>query len=315
MTNEKPNIVWYGIVFAIGAVVAGAVATWLSSNLVYPTADAEQQWLNEFWSRFQVMFLLSVLIERSVETYLKVSQQNGGERINPRTLAIEKTDASQPAMIAALAISVLVALAGVRIIETLVDLESSTTFFKAAVWRGIDVFVSAGLLAGGADLFHKVAEVISGGLVRLRSEIGGTPLSQSLAKSDSALSVTDSFMAIKTYTIVINRSAAPSEEGTLLFKDGNLTVNAKCWWDKKNRIEPGHYLSCSKTHMQSLGDRAIYLPEAVSTVTGAKEIFLHHGVGPENSLGCIAIETAKFEQIWNHIQPLNGRNVTVDIKD
>lgn len=315
MNQKKPNIFVYGVVFVIGALTAGTVATWLSSDLAYPIVDSENQWLNPFWSRFQVMFLLAVLIERSVETYLNATQRNGTERLDVQSGTIIKTDASQSAMIAALIISMLVALSGVRIIETLVDMRDGASLLKSAVWHGIDVIVSAGLMAGGADLFHQVAQVITGGLVRLRSEIRGTSVDRAVLQSQEESTAFHALQSIRTYRIDIMRAKAPGEEGVLTFKDGIDMIQAKCWWDKNNRIDKGAYLNCSKTHMASSGYEAIYLPDAVSKVTGANEIFLHHGSGPQNSLGCIAVEKAKFDQLWNHIKPLNGRNITVNVVD
>ena len=229
-------------------------------------------------------------------------------------------------MVAALVLSVLVALSGVRIIETLVTLDVNAGFLKSAVWYGVDIMVSAGLMAGGADLFHKLAEVITSGLDRVRSNFRGDSTSGVPARIDaqtfqtlrhrSSLPEPASVLPSKTYIVNIARPVgADIEEGTIEFKDGGVTISATCWWDKANRIDAGTYMRCSKTHMATVGIEAIYLPDAVSKVTGAKEIFIHRGSSPDNSNGCIAVEVSAFATLWQHIKPLNGQNVTVVIKD
>lgn len=325
-TEGTPNFLVYAFVFAACALVAGFAGYWLKGDLTFVTPDTAGTWLTHFWGRFQVLFILAVLIERSVETYLNATRQNGQEFFDPQTNVVVKTqDAKQPAMIAALVLSVLVALSGVRIIETLVTLDVNAGFLKSAVWYGIDIMVSAGLMAGGADLFHKVAEVITSGFDRMRSTLrgesrGGVPpridtqTFQTLRQSSVAGPAIAS--PSKTYTINIARPiGAEVQEGTLEFKDGGVTINTTCWWDKNNRIDAGSYTRCSKTHMATLGIEAIYLPDAVSKVTGAKEIFIHRGASPANSNGCIAVETSAFTTLWEHIKPLNGQNVTVIIRD
>lgn len=324
MSASKPlGLVHYALVFGIGAFMAGLLASWLTGNLSFVATDAAGNWLMTFWGRFQVMFVLSVLIERSVETYLNATRQNGESAIDAVTGNTVKTkDAKQAAMQAALVLSVLVALAGVRVIETLVQLDASASVIKAAVWHGIDILVSAGLMAGGADLFHKIASVITSGLELFRSNLQGStpknvsaPVDARTVELTHRRSVATSLLATKTYSILISRQAAPAEEGLLEFADGGLKITAKCWWDKNNRIDADVYLNCSKTYMATSLLEGIYLPDAKSKVTGLHEIFLHRGSSPDNSLGCIAVNESDFNTLWNHISPLNGRNVTVTIKD
>ncbi len=320
---RNPNLLTYALVFGVGALLAGFAASWFKGDLTFVDYDAAGAWLTTFWGRFQIMFVLSVLIERSVETYLNVTKQNGEEAVDPQSGSVVKvSDAKKAAMQAALVLSALVALAGVRIIETLVTLDAGAGPFKSAVWHGIDILISAGLMAGGADLFHKVAQLISDGLTRMRSGLRVQAPQAFLSANQSLMehsldrnALLASVLVAKTYSIVVVRPAAPAEEGALEFKDGALTINAKCWWDKNNRILANTYLRSSKTYMATLGIEGIYLPDAVSQVTGAKEIFLHRGSSPDNSNGCIAVEEVAFNAIWNQISPLNGRNVTVVVKD
>ncbi|MCS6758937.1 MAG: hypothetical protein MO852_07855 [Candidatus Devosia euplotis] len=280
--------------------------------------------MGEFWSRFQMMFVLAVLIERSVETYLKVTEQDGRSFYDStQNLEVKTQDATQAAMIAALILSILVAAAGGRIIATLVTLSDNADIFKATVWNGVDVMVSAGLMAGGADVFHRVAEIIAGELARIETSTktgrANTPARKiDLASCQAMVSAAAMAepKAARTFTISIARPAASSaDEGELEFTDSGLAFKARCWWDPKNRIDAGTYTRCSRTHMAASGLEAIYLPDAVPKMTGAKEIFIHGGRGPDKSLGCIVVESALFAKLWQHIEPTNGFNITVIVSD
>lgn len=314
------NFTKYAAIFLFATLVAGLLGTWLGADLKFPdNADG----MAAFWSRFQVLFVLSVLIERSVEIYLKATEQNGAEFYDAdNRITVKTRDATQPAMIAALVLSVLVAAIGARIISPLVTLDGNVDKWKSIVWNGVDIMVSAGLMAGGSDLFHKVAELITSGLDRLKSNVKGQSRGGQVQQVDPgtyrsilALRATPT-AASKSYSISISRpKGANVSEGTLSFIDSTFAITAKCWWDINNRIDAGTYTKCSKTHMASLGYKAVYLPDAVSKVTGAKEIFIHHGAGPENSLGCIAVETAQFDKLWDRLGLEEGFNVTVVVSD
>lgn len=315
------NFVRYAVIFILGALAAGLLGAWLSDDLSFP--EMNETGLAAFWARFQVLFILSVLIERSVETYLKATEQDGTEFYDAgNDVTIKTKDATQAAMVAALVLSVLVAAVGARIISPLVQLSDSVSVWKSIVWNGVDIMVSAGLMAGGSDLFHKVAGVIVGGLDQLKSGMRGRvgrgpsqkldPVTYQTMFAGRAISPATA----KTFTISVSRPKADTaSEGTLSFVDGGFAVTAKCWWDTGNRIDAGTYTRCSKTHMGTYGYKAVYLPDAVSKVTGAKEIFIHHGTGPGNSLGCIAVDTPQFEKLWARLSPEDGFNITVIISD
>lgn len=334
ISEGRPNLLTYALIVGGGALAAGSMGYWLKSNLVFVSVDDAGAWLDPFWGRFQIMFVIAVLIERSVEVYLKATDKNGAEYYDfSRNIVVKTRDASQAALLAALIIGVLVAVSGIRIIETLVTLTVApgagfwNGFVKSSIWYGIDILVSAGLLAGGADVMHKVAEVLIGGLDRLKLAIrgesrDGIPARTAAIASASWIPVSStsamysSMAASKTYTVRISRpKGADVEEGTLDFTDGGVTIKAKCWWDKSNRIDAGTYTKCSKTHMDTAKIEAIYLPDAVSKKSGEKEIFVHRGASPANSLGCIAVDSDFFATLWNHLAPLNGFNITVIVAD
>lgn len=317
----------YGLLVVVVVLVAGLLGWWLGSELRFKVPPTGQSVAGLFWERFQVMFIVAVLIERSVEVYLKATSQDGTERYDALTNTVIKTkDASQQAMIAGLFLGVLVAACGVRIINTFATLSTDAGVFESIAWHGVDIFVSAGLMAGGADLFHKLAEVIVGGLDSAKQWAKGRTAGGSAAQTldvangatvFSGRSLPGTFVAAaKSYTIEIQRPIGSQvDKGTLTLVDGGLSIKSDCWWDPNNRIDSGTYTKCSKTVMDSLKHDAIYLPDAISKVSGKKEIFIHHGTSSTNSLGCIAVDTENFKTIYAHIKPMNGQNVTVVVKD
>lgn len=174
------SLIAYGLLIVVAVVVTGLLGSWIGADLTFKVPPSGQSMVSVFWERMQIMFIISVLIERSVEVYLKATGQDGTETYNPNSNTLEKLkDASRPAMLAAMFISLLVAICGVRIVNTFATLPTSPDPLQSVVWHGVDIFVSAGLMAGGADLFHKLAEVIVGGLDSARRWAGGqTPGSQ-----------------------------------------------------------------------------------------------------------------------------------------
>ncbi|MHC4400795.1 MAG: peptidoglycan-binding domain-containing protein [Planctomycetota bacterium] len=107
-------------------------------------------------------------------------------------------------------------------------------------------------------------------------------------------------------------------KGTLTFSSGGVSVNTTCWWDPDNVINKGTYKKCSKTRMATKKDSVtkekrpgIYLPDAISKVTGQRSIFIHEGSNPKWSDGCIVIKRSDLMKMWNAISPADGENVTV----
>ncbi len=87
-------------------------------------------------------------------------------RANFNVAAKQAADAKRPASIAALTLGVLIAIVGVRILDTIGTL-SATSIWATAIWNGVDVVLSGGLLAGGSFLIHEVTETISGAIKRV----------------------------------------------------------------------------------------------------------------------------------------------------
>jgi hypothetical protein len=313
------NLFFYGLIVVVAVAVAGLLGQWLGADLKFALPEG-QTVAGAFWERFQVLFLMAVLIERSVQVYLKASDQDGIEIYQASTNTVIKVrDASKPSMIAGLFVSILVAICGVRIINTFAGLPPDVSLLRSMAWNGVDVVVSAGLMAGGSDLFHKLTDIIESVLDsanrRAKGQTSDGVAAQTVTVA-SAAQMNVSLAAARSYTIHINRPIGKDvDQGTLTFRDGGVSITSACWWDPGNRIKADTYRNCSKTVMATRPIDAIYLPDAVSKDSGDNQIFIHRGSSSANSLGCIAVDTANFEALYKHIQPMNGRNITVVVKD
>lgn len=116
------------------------------------------------------------------------------------------------------------------------------------------------------------------------------------------------------YTISIQRSA---KNGTLTFRGGSKTISTKCYWNTTKKIPAGTYTNCSATTMaRKLNSKgkpreAVFIPN----VAGYSGIFIHMGKPPYEkwSDGCVVIEESKIIEIYDAINPKDGKNVTVTI--
>ena len=149
------------------------------------------------------------------------------------------------------------------------------------------------------------------------------------------------------YIINIIRSEPKSwsNQGTLRYQHKDVVINTPCWWRLK-RIAAGWYVA-SATRMNSrFGGRtgkkreAIFFhskakliypfgsipfnpypkgyKEALPTDNGTPDItgaFIHKGSDPEKSDGCIVANDDAVFRIWESIEPKDGQNVFIHIKD
>lgn len=273
------------------------------------TITVKAEWEADFWPRLQAMLIVAVLIERAVEVYLKARDLNGPDRFIART--VDGKDATVPATTTGIVLGLLVAFAGLRLLDTVGVPSDSSNKIAGLLWFGVDVVVSGGLMAGGAALFHEVAEALRGGLQRMGNSFAQTPPE---ARTMAVIPATS------TYSIDVKRTS--KDQGRLVFEAGSVRVDTDCWWAADKKIAGGIYGDCSKTRMATKKDSvtnenrpAIFLPSAVAPDTGSNSIFIHEGNDPSWSDGCIVLQRAQMMRIWNAISPENARNVTVTIHD
>lgn len=147
-------------IMAIAVVVCGAAGLYLGQAVTF-REDA----VAALTARLQQLIIVAVVIERAVEVYLGLSDQNGQDRHDEGAVATENSDAKRPATLVALLLSSLVAICGVRVLDSFATLPVVIApDIPHVLWTGVDVLLTAGLIAGGSYLLHEVAETITGGI-------------------------------------------------------------------------------------------------------------------------------------------------------
>ena len=271
-------------------------------------------------ARLQQMALLALVIERAVEVYLRVADQNGPDRNDPAAAATPQASATQTATFVALVVGILSALLGVRVMDSFIAF-ASDGWLAATLWNGVDVLISGALLAGGAVFMHEIVETLVGGVRSINKRVSPAGKSNAggpVASGAALTSLATALLPASAYTISVERTGQDS--GRLKFASGAISVDTTCWWDPEVRIAAANYAGCSKTRMDSKTDSvtgekrpAIYLPQAVVPGTGNRTIFIHEGRDSTWSDGCIVIDRAEMLKLWTAIAPMDGRNVTVNV--
>ncbi|NSL20194.1 hypothetical protein [Agrobacterium tumefaciens] len=131
-----------GIILAVA--IGGLVSTYVVGSVTF-VADGS----TKLTARLQEMALLALVIERAVEVYLRVANQNGPDQNDPNTISTTQQSASQVTTFVALIVGVLVAVLDVRLMDSFVSF-SSTTWLPNTLLNGVDVLISGALLAGVA---------------------------------------------------------------------------------------------------------------------------------------------------------------------
>lgn len=302
-----------GVVLAVA--IGGLVSTYVVGTVTF-VADGSAKLI----TRLQEMALLALVIERAVEVYLRVANQNGPDRNDPNTVATTQRSASQIATFVALIVGVLVAVLGVRLMDSFVSF-SSTTWLPNTLWNGVDVLISGALLAGGAVFIHEIVETLVGGVRSINARISPAGLENAggpVTTGTAAPPAADTILPASAYTIDVERTAVDS--GKFKFSGGGVVINTICWWDKNVKIAAANYVGCSKTRMDSkldsvTGDKrpGVYLPQAVVPGTSNHSIFIHEGKDASWSDGCIVLDRDEMLKMWSAISPMDGRNVTVNV--
>jgi hypothetical protein len=113
-------------------------------------------------------------------------------------------------------------------------------------------------------------------------------------------------------------------KGRLLFSHGDVKVDTDCWWDPAVKIKAGTYTGyatrmATKTDGSDGGKReGIWLGHDVPCGHGTRtsdEIFIHKGMSPTWSDGCIVAAEDQVVKMWLSINPKDQPNVTIVVAD
>ncbi len=289
------------------ALISSIALGWMAHTWGSDIQFAANLW-DAIFPRLQVMLVIAVLIERSVEVYLFSTGQNGPDRFSKGTTdPINHNPTTVVAAVTALALGLLVALVGVRVLDVL--LVSPLVGIHGWIWAGVDIVISAGLMAGGSALVHEVMELLRGTI-----NSGSRVLKKDKAEVQNIAQTSSS-----EYQVIVERKS--SSQGTLKFNEKGVAIESDCWWDPNVKIASGIYNDCSATRMTNKLDSvtgqkrpAIFLPTATAPDTGKNSIFIHEGKDPSWSDGCIVLPRDEMMRMWNVIEK-NEKNVTIQVVD
>lgn len=125
-----------------------------------------------------------------------------------------------------------------------------------------------------------------------------------------------------TYQITIDRPAAPAVKGKLRYS-GTICLEADCYWNPDCRIAPYSNSGCYATKMVKANRVAIWLPSAVNAKgQTSQSIFIHKGENLTKmsslkawSQGCVVLDAATVNKIWNDIAHKDQPIVSVKVTD
>lgn len=148
------------------------------------------------------LLLIALFIERAVEVlitswrepdradianYVKLAREGGDEA---QIFKVEKElvnyqgETARYAFLSAMALSLFIAVCGVRVIEPLTNVAEVEQTWQASLFgfpvqaigfRVVDIFLTAGMLAGGANGIHKVLSLFLDFVDRSKDRINATP--------------------------------------------------------------------------------------------------------------------------------------------
>lgn len=160
-------------------IVLGALAAVLAAGFVRLQFDGALHFrldgaaVNALIDRLQGIGVFCVVVERATQVTLVWTDRDGPERTTPMsdahaTAAAEAPqDARRPALAISFSIGLVIACLGLGLIDVMVEAGHGPLAYPAGLlWRGADALLVAGLLSGGAAVFHEVPETIKAVLRR-----------------------------------------------------------------------------------------------------------------------------------------------------
>lgn len=123
------------------------------------------------------IFVIILLVERVTEIVITIWRQSGAEKLSAeidlltgdtakaselltkqKELAGYKADTKSIALLVGFSLSVVLCAAGVGLLGAIIEID--TTKPNAGLLRGVDIILTAGLIAGGSDGFHQFVSTL-----------------------------------------------------------------------------------------------------------------------------------------------------------
>lgn len=129
-----------------------------------------------------IMYIIALFVERSLEVLIKVWRQGEKVRLEQennsdqnsaqaeKQLKEYRAGTQKRALIGGLTMGILVSLSGVRLLGPIFQVEVTNELeFQQAIFYFTDIFITAGLIAGGSKTIHELMALIDGFLKASRS--------------------------------------------------------------------------------------------------------------------------------------------------
>ena len=141
--------------------------------------------MDNYSKLFVNLFIITVIVERFIEVFISIWRRKGklkrtravqyAEDGEPKQAAQKKLDSYRArtqtlAMYGAFAIGILVGLSGVHTLKLIFDI-TSLSGSQAALFHGMDILLTAGLIAGGSKGINAVTAVVGEALEKSREKV------------------------------------------------------------------------------------------------------------------------------------------------
>lgn len=110
-----------------------------------------------------VFFVLALIVERACEVVMDVMTASGNVPAKPASDNGENTgDRRLVSVFVCLVFSVVISLAGLRLVEMILEVATASDIAPAGYFAAIDALVTSLILAGGSDGIHQVMRSLLG---------------------------------------------------------------------------------------------------------------------------------------------------------
>ena len=133
------------------------------------------------------LFVIALFVERAQEVFVSAWRTLGREQIEAKVAELRRdgTDTAevraqesrhreyrhktrQMAFLVGMILGVLISFVGPRILEAVIPVSTSLTGWQTAVFHGVDILITGGLIGGGSDGIHKLVTLITDFLEQTR---------------------------------------------------------------------------------------------------------------------------------------------------
>lgn len=145
----------------LGAIVL--VGVWQAKNTELLTLVSDETIIAGAANIILVYFVLALLIERACEVAMDLMTASGV--VSPKDVSTSGENVSGRRMVSAfvcLVFAVVISLAGLRLIEMILEVATSSDITSAGYFAAVDALLTSLILAGGSDGIHQIMRSLLG---------------------------------------------------------------------------------------------------------------------------------------------------------